>query len=327
VKQVFNKLIEAGRRRLRQSAARRRPADISFFHEFSPPPGGGGHQFLRALWNEMERSGLVLENNTLSAVTKTCLCNSFNFDFDWVRKIRRPQCRLVHRVDGPIGVYRGYDDSTDGLIWRFNRELADATILQSEFSLRKHVELGFDFVDPVVIPNAVDPTLFHGDGRIPFPRAGKIRLISASWSDNPNKGAEIYRWLDGSLDWERYEYVFVGRSPVTFSNIRIVPPLASRELADLFRRSDIFITGSRNDPCSNALLEALSCGLPALYLNSGGHSEIAGEGGVAFDTAEEIPSLLAKLVEEYERVQSRIRLPAIEDVARRYLEVLMRGVS
>jgi len=320
---VFDALFDRARRHLRQSAARHRPADIAFFHEFSPPPGGGGHQFLRALWKEFARSGLVIENNTLSKTTEACLCNSFNFDFDWVRKIHREGCRLVHRVDGPISVYRGSDDGTDKLIWRFNRELAHATIFQSQYSLLKHVELGLDFVDPVVIPNAADPELFHDSGRIPFSPSRKIRLISASWSDNPNKGAETYRWLDGNLDWTRYEYLFIGRSPVSFDNIRMIPPVPSPELAGHLRASDIFITGSRNDPCSNALLEALSCGLPALFLNSGGHREISGDGGFSFDKAEEIPSLLQRLTSEYEEIQSRIRVPSIAEVAERYLEVLM----
>ena len=38
----------------------------------------------------------------------------------------------------------------------------------------------------------------------------------------------------------------------------------------------------RDDPCSNALLEALACGLPAAYRDSGGHPELVGEGGLPF---------------------------------------------
>ena len=68
---------------------------------------------------------------------------------------------MVHRVDGPIGVYRGFDDGTDERIARLNAELAAATILQSGFSLEKHRELGIELRDPVVVPNAVDPAIFH----------------------------------------------------------------------------------------------------------------------------------------------------------------------
>ena len=77
---------------------------------------------------------------------------------------------MVHRVDGPIGVYRGFDDGTDTWIATVNAELASATILQSKFSLQKHRELGLELRDPVVIPNAVDPAIFHPSGE---PRAAR----------------------------------------------------------------------------------------------------------------------------------------------------------
>jgi hypothetical protein len=94
---------------------------VAIFHEFSPPPGGGGHQFLRALWDEFEQRGLRIENNVISATTQACLFNSFNFDFDRLRHFQKAGCRMVHRVDGPIGVYRGRNDGSDQRIWQINQ--------------------------------------------------------------------------------------------------------------------------------------------------------------------------------------------------------------
>ena len=85
--------------------------------------------------------------------------------------------RMVHRVDGPIGVYRGFDDGTDAWIADVNAELAAATILQSQFSLEKHRELGLELRDPVVIPNAVDPAIFHPPAE---PRAARGTEASGS---------------------------------------------------------------------------------------------------------------------------------------------------
>lgn len=302
--------------------ARRREYDISIFHEFAPPPAGGGHQFMRAMWNEFEKQGLRVEGNTISRTTRACLFNSFNFDAARLKAFSRDGCRMVHRVDGPIGVYRGFDDGTDRHIAAINNDLADATIFQSLYSLEKHRELGLDFRCPFVIPNATDPLIFHPAGRIPFDPNRKIKLISVSWSDNINKGAPVYEWLDKHLDWSRYEYTFIGRSPVTFSNIRMISPLASADLSDELRQHDLYITASKNDPCSNSLLEALACGLPALYLNSGGHPEITGRAGLPFTRVEEIPALLQHLATDFSRFQSAIRVPDIETVARQYLAVL-----
>ena len=97
----------------------------------------------------------------MSRDTTACLFNSFNFDFARLRRFARDDVRMVHRVDGPVGVYRGFDDGTDDRIAALNGALADATILQSRYSLEKHLELGFDLRAPVVIPNAVDPAIFH----------------------------------------------------------------------------------------------------------------------------------------------------------------------
>jgi len=136
-------------------------SDLALFHVFEPAPAGGGHQFLRALVRELADRGLDVEQNRISGHTPACLFNSFNFDFARLRRFARADCRLVHRVDGPIGAYRGFDDGTDARIQAVNAELADATVLQSRYSLEKHAELGIELRQPVVITNAADPTIFH----------------------------------------------------------------------------------------------------------------------------------------------------------------------
>lgn len=297
-------------------------ADLSIFHEFAPPPAGGGHQFLRALWRATEARGLRVENNSISRTTRACLLNSFNFDPNRLRRLRRNSILYVHRVDGPIDVYRGYDQGVDRQIWQINQQFADKTIFQSRYSLEKHLALGLEFKNPIVALNAVDPTIFHANNRIPFSRKRKFRIVAASWSDNPKKGAPVYAWLDEHLDWERFEFTFVGRSPVGYNHIRIVLPVPSRELANILRQNDIYLTASQNDPCSNSLLEALNCGLPAIYLKSGGHPEIVKDAGLGFESAEEIPALLEQLVDHYETYQTQINLPSIQTITELYLKTL-----
>jgi glycosyltransferase involved in cell wall biosynthesis len=300
-------------------------ADLALFHEFAPPPAGGGHQFLRALVRELESRGLAVELNRISGGTPACLFNSFNFDFERLRRFAARGARLVHRVDGPIGVYRGFDDGTDERIVEVNAELAAATILQSRFSLQKHVELGFALRDPVVIPNAVDPAIFHPPATRE-PLAGRrVRLVATSWSDNPRKGGAALAWLDRNLDHARFELTFAGRPPAAFEHIRVVGPLDSRALADLMRTQDAYLAPSYDDPCSNALLEALACGLPAAYRASGGHPELVGEAGLPFDVDEELADVLERLAGELDERRAAISTHPIAWVADRYLEVLGLG--
>ncbi|MFN8384177.1 MAG: glycosyltransferase [Anaerolineales bacterium] len=304
------------------SAGQFSSADLSIFHEFEPPPAGGGHQFLRAFVENARARGLRIENNTVSRTTRACLFNSFNFSERRLLWTKRSSVLYIHRVDGPIDVYRGRNDGVDRHIHTISQKIADKTIFQSHYSLDKHLELGMTFREPVVILNAADPQIFHSRGRVAFSRNRKIRLVAASWSDNVNKGAPIYQWLDEHLDWDRFEFTFVGRTQAVFKNIRVIPPVDSIRMAELFREHDVYITASRNDPCSNSLIEALTCGIPAVYLQSGGHPEIVNQAGVGFEAAEEIPELLDKVVDGYELFQSRIALLSIEDVCKKYLEVL-----
>jgi glycosyltransferase involved in cell wall biosynthesis len=300
---------------------RRGAADLAIFHEFRPPPYGGGNQFMLALVREIEGRGLAVEVNRLSGGTPVCLFNSFNFDFARLRRFVRDGVRMVHRVDGPIGVYRGFDDGTDASIAAVNRELASATILQSRFSLDKHRELGLGLIDPVVIHNAVDPAIFHPPVTRE-PAHGRLRVIATSWSDNPRKGGEVLEWLDRNLDLDSYDVTFAGNTKARLERIRVVEALSSEPLAALMRGHDVYLAPSQDDPCSNALLEALACGLPAAFRRSGGHPELVGEAGIGFDDAEELPGVLAQLAAELDARRAAIRVPALADVADRYLEVL-----
>jgi glycosyltransferase involved in cell wall biosynthesis len=303
--------------------SRRERADLALFHEFAPPPSGGGHQFLRALVRELDRRGLAVEQQRISGKTPACLFNSFNFDFDRLRRFAGRGARMVHRVDGPIGVYRGFDDGTDVRIAELNAELASATILQSRYSLQRHLELGIELRDPVVVPNAVDPAIFYPPASRE-PLAGRrIRLIATSWSDNPRKGGETIAWLDRNVDHTRFELTFAGRRPpVDLEHVRVVGPFDSAALADLLRTQDVYVAPSYDDPCSNALLEALACGLPAAYRDSGGHPELVGEAGLPFGADEELGEVLERLVDELDERRASISTHPIAWVADRYLEVL-----
>lgn len=314
----------AGRARTEVDVRRSRGAraDLAVFHDFEPPPAGGGHQFLRALTREVEMRGVAVEYDRISGGTPACLFNSFNFDFSRLRRFAREDCRMVHRVDGPVGAYRGFDDGTDARIGQINRELADATVLQSRYSLAKHEELGIPLREPVVITNTVDPAIFHPpETREPL-EGRPLRVVASSWSRNPRKGGDVLAWLDRELDPGRVEVTFLGQIDRRFERIVHVPPVDSHGVARALRAHDVYLAASRDDPCSNALLEALACGLPAAYLDSGGHPELVGEAGEPFRDVSELPQALDRLAADLDRYRARIRIPALADVADAYLEVL-----
>ena len=304
--------------------ARVRPSDLALFHEFVSSPAGGGNQTLLAVAAEFRRRGVRLSYNAAGPSTRAILFNSFNFDFARLELMaeRAEDARMVHRVGAVTSLYRGFDDGTDARVAAINARMADATIAISHATVEMYREIGIELVSPRVIYNGCDHRIFNADGREPFRRDRKVRLISTSWSDNPRKGGPTLRWLEDELDWDRFEFTFVGNVSAPFRRIRHLPPVPSQELASIMRAHDVFVTATEHDAYSNALVEALSCGLPAIYLDSGGSSEAVKDAGFGYREREEIPVLLERLVDEYEDRQARIDLPSLEEIADRYLDAL-----
>ena len=204
----------------------------------------------------------------------------------------------------------------------FNARYACATVIQSWHTISYLAQLGLSPRRPALILNACDPAIFHPPAtpRTPGPR---LRIIATSWSPNPGKGAAIYQWLDEHLDPARYEFTFVGNCPAKLRSARVLAPLPSEELAAELREHDVYLTASRNDPCSNALMEALSCGLPAIYLDSGGHPELTSFGGLPFTLPHEIPALLDRIRDHYAFYRALVTPQSITDVCRRYFSLLL----
>lgn len=300
---------------------------VGLWHKFFKPPYGGGNQFMLALRKGLRKRRIRVRENLLRTDINAYLLNSIHFDVDPFMKFsRQHRLNVVHRIDGPIHLIRGFDREKDELCFRLNAQFASATVLQSSWTYQRIVEMGYQPIKPVIIHNAVNPDIFHRRGRIPFKPERKIRLISTSWSNNPRKGGPIYKWIEKHLDWNLFEYTFVGNASEPFERTRHIPPVSSEQLADLLRQHDIYVTASKNDPCSNALIEALACGLPALYLNDGGHPELVGYGGLPFNDVDEILPQLDVLVENYEMFQNLIVVPSLDKVAEKYL-MLLREVA
>lgn len=297
---------------------------ISLFHEFRPPPYGGANQFFLALRNELQQRGYKVSDNVIASNTKSCLLNAFAFNVELLRKLNRESCKIVHRVDGPVGTYRGTDHTIDERVAHLNQEFADTTVFQSHYSLQANLALGLEFKNPTVVLNAADPTIFSKKTDV-FDPSKKIKIMASSWSDNPNKGGPVYKWLDTQLDWSRFDFTFVGQTQFEFQNIRSLPAVPSHELATLLKQHDIYITASLHESCSNALIEALSVGLPAIYAQSGGNPEIVKQAGFGFTNKEEIPHLLQTLAEEYETRQAQISIPTLDEVVDQYLSAMGIG--
>ena len=80
----------------------------------------------------------------------------------------------------------------------------------------------------------------------------------------------------------------LGESLGLAGKIRFTGPYSQQQAPEVYRSADAYVMTKHNDPCPNAVLEALACGLPVLYSDSGGVPELVGaDAGIALACAED----------------------------------------
>ncbi len=289
---------------------------IHILYKFTVGPWGGGNQFLKALQNYFRDTGVYSEDpknaDMILFNSHHCLKEVYNIKKKYPKKI------LIHRIDGPIFCVRGKDELIDEIIFQANKIFADGTVFQSNWSRTKNYELGLSRnLNERVIVNAPDPKIFNREGKKPFERK-RIRLIATSWSANIRKGFDIYKFIDNNLDFDRYQMTFVGNSHIKFKNIKWIKPVPNQQVAKLLKEHDIYIIASRSDPCSNALIEALHCGLPAVARNDGGHPEIICNAGELFEDTTGVLKAIEMVSNDFLRFQEQIRLSTLNEVGKEY---------
>lgn len=294
---------------------------INIWYEFKDGPWGGGNQFLKSLRDYFLKIGVNEENPERA---DAILFNSHhNIEKLILFKKKFPNKILIHRVDGPIFKIRNRDIHVDKIIYLLNYFFSDGTVFQSNWSKRMNYKLGMKKnKNETVILNAPDPSIFNKNNKTKFELNKKISLIATSWSDNWRKGFDIYKFLDDNLDFSKFTMTFIGNTPVKFNNIEQIEPLGSEELSLFLKKSDIFLTASRSDTCSNSLIEALHCGLPAVVLNDGGHPEIIQKAGEIFNNKDDVIDKIEIVSKNYYFYQNKINVPSIEDVGKAYFEFI-----
>ncbi len=274
-------------------------------------PQGGGHYFLRFLKDHLEASGWEVVH-ALEADYDLLFTNHWMVSrIDILRAMRyNPNVRIVQRIDGAAQDY-GRKDNADDRQRAVNR-LADLTIFQSAYC-RYATREKFPVIgqDGPIIHNPVNGELFSPDGpRLTKDFAQDVLVACTTWSTNPLKGAaSVYQVARENPE---VGFVLCGRYPDVPDLPNIYPQgvLDRQQLATALRSVGALLTFSQNEACPNHVIEALSSGLPVLYIDSGAMAEVVGDCGLPV-TVENFSQQLARLMADHEQLAACARQRAL----------------
>lgn len=281
---------------------------ISFWYECTTLPYSGANNFLRRLAAAIIRQGhevvfnfcsdadVVLINAFVKgtneylkiselaevvALNKQTQFGRLRITAPFFRMLPKKCPPIIHRVDGVTKLYGRITNKADNLTLKING-LCDFTVFQSKFCEDSFIAHGMRPVNRTIIHNGVPLSVFYPNMNRSLPN-DKLKLIANSWSDNPMKGFDQLAEFSTCKD---VEVSFIGRWPVTIGkkNVRLLGTKSETEIAQVLREHDVFLHAAKNEPCSNAIIEAIASGLPVLFLDSGGNKEIVRDAGMVIDS-------------------------------------------
>ena len=166
--------------------------------------------------------------------------------------------------------------------------VADYTIFVSSWIKNLYSKLGHNKPSSVILSGS-NTKIFNRNDFNTWDKNRKFKIVTHHWGSNWNKGFDAYKKLDDLLIdnfWsQKIEFSYIGNLPKKFNfiNSKHIKPLSGMELSKELKKNNLYITGSLNEPSGNHHIEASQCGLPVLYINSGGVTEYCKEYGVEFN--------------------------------------------
>jgi glycosyltransferase involved in cell wall biosynthesis len=298
---------------------------------------GGANQWTSQVTRWLEYNGwrVVFDLKRVPDVvvmTHTGLSGHTTFGAGEVRALKQkhPHVPCLHRInDNDI---RKETSEMDDLLER-SGGVADHTVFVSEWLRDYHAAKWFDLARPhsVIVPGA-DPRVFHPIGGARMAEGTPLRLVTHHWSDNWNKGFDIYRDIDALIarsPVRSHELWVIGRWPeeLKWKSARTFAPASGAALAGLLRQCHGYVSASRFEPGAMHVAEGLQCGLPLLYHRDSGGT--VGQGKLyGLEISEDLEASLARFSGRLPELRSRLLAdpPSGSKMSAAYLHLLQRLV-
>ena len=269
---------------------------VSIGTKIQAGPWGGGNLFAINLRDYLIKEGHKVVTNLndddidiilITEPRKSSESSAYtHFDVKRYIDYVNPEALVVHRINECDE--RKNTNYVNRYLISVNK-IADQTVFVSNWLKDLYEDQGINKANNNVIMAGANSTIFNNKDFKPWDGKGKIKIVTHHWGANWNKGFEIYQLLDEYLEDDdfrsKFSFTYIGNLPnkFRFKNTRLVEPLSGSILADEIRKNDVYLTASLNEPSGNHHIEGAQCGLPILFIDSGGVSEYCKEFGVMFN--------------------------------------------
>ena len=268
---------------------------ISIGSKIKTGPWGGGNLFVINLKEYLESQNhevvFDLNDDDIDIILLTdprLVSESSSFDYIDVilyKKLVNPNPIIFHRINECDE--RKNTKKLNKFMLKANN-VADYTIFVSSWIKNLYSKLGHNKPSSVILSGS-NTKIFNRNDFNTWDKNRKFKIVTHHWGSNWNKGFDAYKKLDDLLIdnfWsQKIEFSYIGNLPKKFNfiNSKHIKPLSGMELSKELKKNNLYITGSLNEPSGNHHIEASQCGLPVLYINSGGVTEYCKEYGVEFN--------------------------------------------
>jgi len=183
--------------------------------------------------------------------------------------------------------------------------IADQTVYVSKWIMDLYIKQGIKSKRNKVIYAGADESIFYPNFKKASNKSKKLKVCTHHWGDNWNKGFDAYVLLDSLLSKTKWkdvvDFTYIGKvnKNANFINTKVISPISGKKLAEELRSQDFYITGSINEPSGNHHIEAAQCGLPIMYINSGGVGEYCNGFGIEYNLSN-FEEKLNKMIQDLE---------------------------
>lgn len=292
---------------------------ISIGTKIKHGPWGGGNLFAINLKNYLELNGhdvvFDLKDNDIDIILiteprKTSESSAFtHVEVEKYKKYIKKNVGVIHRIN-ECDERKGTNYVNKYLINA--NKIADETVYVSKWLKNLFIKQGIKSPINKVIYAGADEKIFFPQKSSVYGNKGKLKVCTHHWGNNWNKGFDAYLLLDKLLSEKRWknklEFTYIGNTnkDAHFKNTNIIEPLSGLTLGQKLREQNFYITGSLNEPSGNHHIEAAQCGLPVMFINSGGVTEYCKNYGIEYtldNFEQKLEQMVSSLEEQKKLVQ------------------------